>query len=135
MERKEVVVGIIIDNDEVFLLRHNKCKGLFVFPSGKVEKGETSEEALIREMKEELNIDVLGYEELACYVPQWYDRIDGIMHTLEDLFIITEYNGAPINNEPNKHLELVKVNLDEIIKNPKEYTYSTYYYALLLKEK
>lgn len=33
MNRKKVVVGIIVDNNEVFLLRHNKCKGLLVFPS------------------------------------------------------------------------------------------------------
>ena len=134
MERKKVVVGIIIDNNRVFLLRHNKCKGLFVFPSGKVEEGETEKEALIREMKEELNIDVLECEELFCDVPQWYDRIDGIMHTQEDIFIITKYNGEIINNEPEKHLELIKISVDDIINNPKDYTYSTYYYALLLKE-
>lgn len=132
MNRKKVVVGIIIENNEVYLLRHNKCKGLFVFPSGKVEDGETIEEALIREMKEELNIDVLNYEPILKYKPQWYDRVDGVMHTEEYVYIITEYKGIPINNEPTKHLELVKRKTDEIINNPKEYTYSSYEYAELL---
>lgn len=133
MNRKKVVVGIIVDNNEVFLLRHNKCKGLLVFPSGKVEEGESIEEALIREMKEELNIDVLNYEPILKHIPQWYDRVDGVMHTKEYVYIITEYKGIPVNNEPTKHLELVKFNTNEIINNPKEYTYSTYEYAGLLK--
>lgn len=132
MNRKKVVVGIIVDNNEVFLLRHNKCKGLFVFPSGKIEEGETSEEALIRELKEELNINVLEYKEFIRNVPQWYDRVDGVMHTAEDLFIIEKYDGELINNEPTKHLELIKINLDEIINNPKEFAYSTYLYALVI---
>ena len=132
MNRKKVVVGIIVDNNEVFLLRHNKCKGLLVFPSGKVEEGESIEEALIREMKEELNIDVLNYEPILKHIPQWYDRVDGVMHTKEYVYIITEYKGIPVNNEPTKHLELVKFNTNEIINNPKEYTYSTYEYAVLL---
>lgn len=132
MDRKKVVVGIIVDNNEVYLLRHNKCKGLLVFPSGKVEEGESIEEALIREMKEELNIDVLGYKPILTYKPQWYNRVDGVMHTEEFVYIITNYKGIPINNEPTKHLELVKFNTNEIINNPKEYTYSTYEYAVLL---
>ena len=134
VERKKVVVGIIIDNDKVFLLRHNKCKGLLIFPSGKVEEGESVKEALIREMKEELNIDVLEYEEFAYNFPQWYDRVDGIMHTQEDVFIITRYSGELINNEPTKHLELIKTYIDDIISNPKDYTYSTYHYALMIRE-
>lgn len=134
MNRKEVVVGIIIDdNKKVFLLRHNKCKGLCVFPSGKVEKGETNRDALFREMKEELGIDVLDYKKIYDS-SQWYDRTDGIIHTLENVFIITDYVGVIHNAEPTKHLELIKVKTDEIINNPKDYAYSTYHYALLLKE-
>ena len=112
MNRKKVVVGIIVDNNEVFLLRHNKCKGLLVFPSGKVEEGESIEEALIREMKEELNIEVLEYEQIMAYKPQYYDRVDGVMHTEEYVYIITKYKGIPVNNEPTKHLELVKRKTD-----------------------
>lgn len=132
MNRKKVVVGIIVDNNEVLLLRHNKCKGLLVFPSGKVEEGESIEESLIREMKEELNIEVLEYEQIMAYKPQYYDKVDGVMHTEEYVYIITKYKGIPVNNEPTKHLELVKRKTDEIINNPKEYTYSTYEYAVLL---
>jgi 8-oxo-dGTP diphosphatase len=57
------VVAAIIRNDEgkiLIALRKdiNSKKGKWEFPGGKIEPGETSENALIREIKEELDIDI-----------------------------------------------------------------------------
>lgn len=56
----EVVCGALIQQGKVLIARRNygSSKGMYGFPGGKVEKNETKEEALIREMKEELDIDI-----------------------------------------------------------------------------
>ena len=55
----EVVAALICDNDKFMICQRpaHKARGLlWEFVGGKVESGETKEQALIRECKEELNI-------------------------------------------------------------------------------
>ena len=61
MDKFDVVAAIIIKNDKYFIAQRNRNKHMglsWEFPGGKVEKGETFEIALKREIKEELNIDI-----------------------------------------------------------------------------
>ncbi|HCH25484.1 MAG TPA: 8-oxo-dGTP diphosphatase MutT [Oceanospirillaceae bacterium] len=62
MSRIEVVAGIIVDKQERILLAkrasHQHQGDKWEFPGGKVEVGEDACEALSRELKEELSIDV-----------------------------------------------------------------------------
>ena len=61
MNKFDVVAAIIIKNDKYFIAQRNKNKHMglsWEFPGGKVEKGETFEIALKREIKEELNIEI-----------------------------------------------------------------------------
>jgi len=55
-----VVAGIIVKNQSVLLLQRREDEtvlpGMWEFPSGKRQFGETSENALIREVKEELGV-------------------------------------------------------------------------------
>ena len=64
IERK-IVVGLIISSDnKIFQGRKDRAKGgvysgaMWHIPGGGIEEGETMEEALIREMKEETGIDI-----------------------------------------------------------------------------
>ena len=63
------VVAAIIKKDNQFLIvqrNRNKHLGLkWEFPGGKVQKSETFEEALLREIKEELNITINIHEKIA----------------------------------------------------------------------
>jgi len=61
MDKFDVVAAIIIKNDKYFIAQRNRNKHMglsWEFPGGKVEKGETFEIALQREIKEELNIEI-----------------------------------------------------------------------------
>ena len=61
-ERKtiRVVAAIIRDGDKIFATQrgHGEFKGGWEFPGGKIEPGETLEEALVREVREELDTEI-----------------------------------------------------------------------------
>ena len=57
------VVAAVIQNEEgkILIAQRNLKKsqgGLWEFPGGKIEPNETKEEAIIREIKEEMDIDI-----------------------------------------------------------------------------
>ena len=56
--------GLIIKNDEILLIKKNSgpYDGLLDLPGGTIEMGETPSDTLVRELKEEVGINVLEYE-------------------------------------------------------------------------
>ena len=60
MKIVNVVAAIIKKNNKVFITQrgHGEYKGKWEFPGGKVEVGETLEEAVVREIREELKSEV-----------------------------------------------------------------------------
>ena len=56
---KKVSAAVVIENQKVLLTRRNpndNLAGYWEFPGGKVENGETPQECLVRELKEELGV-------------------------------------------------------------------------------
>ena len=60
MKTIKVVAAIIVCEDRVFATQrgYGEFKGGWVFPGGKIEEGETPQQALVREIKEELDTDI-----------------------------------------------------------------------------
>ena len=62
MDTIKVVCGIIEHNGKYFVCRRKKGKslaGYWEFPGGKIENGESHKDALVRELTEELNMEVV----------------------------------------------------------------------------
>ncbi len=60
MRKIEVVAAIILFNNKIFACQrgYGAQKGGWEFPGGKIEKDETHQNALKREIKEELNVEI-----------------------------------------------------------------------------
>ena len=66
LRRVEVVAAVIVRDEEVLATQrgYGEFEGWWEFPGGKVDAGETPEQALVREIREELNAAVLVGEHL-----------------------------------------------------------------------
>ena len=68
----KIVTAAIIKKDDSYLITqrasNDKLPLKWEFPGGKVEMGETPEECLIREIKEELNLDIVIGEKIATSI-------------------------------------------------------------------
>lgn len=93
-----VVAGVITDvRGRILLTQRGKdsdLAGLWEFPGGKREPGETSQEALARELVEELGIEVEVGERL-IEVPQQYPS----KHLRLEVFRIARWKGSPRGRE------------------------------------
>ena len=91
----EVVAALIWDNDKFLICRRPKNKAralLWEFAGGKVEFGETKEQALIRECKEELDI-IISAEDIFM----------DVVHEYSDITVhLTLFNSTILEGIPKK---------------------------------
>ena len=105
----EVVAALIWDGNRFMICQRpaHKARGLlWEFVGGKVEKGETKEEALIRECREELNITI-GVK----------DVFMDVVHEYPDILVhLTLFNAVIEERIPEKleHNDIKWITVDEI---------------------
>jgi len=91
-----VVAVALVDGEGRVLLQQRPpgkpMQGLWEFPGGKIDAGETPEAALIRELDEELGIDT----DHACLAPATFASASlGDRHLLLLLYICRKWRGTP----------------------------------------
>ena len=81
MKHIEVVAAIIRKDDKIFATQrgYGDFKDWWEFPGGKMEAGETPEEALKREIREELSAEI-SIDEYLCTVDYDYPNFHLTMH-------------------------------------------------------
>lgn len=95
-----VAACALIDADGRVLLAQRPpgkaLAGLWEFPGGKVEQGETPEEALIRELREEIGIET----KVACLAPLTFaSHSYETFHLLMPLFVCRRFEGIAVARE------------------------------------
>ena len=111
-----VVAVVLIDRDGRVLLSQRpsgkSMTGLWEFPGGKVENGEVPEEALIRELNEELGIDTWS----SCLAPlSFASHSYEDFHLLMPVFVCRKWVGSPT---PMEGQALKWVNRDKLKDYP-----------------
>ena len=91
-----VAACALLDQDGRILLAQRpegkSLAGLWEFPGGKVETGETPEETLVRELEEELGIKT----KVACLAPLTFaSHTYETFHLLMPLYVCRRYEGIP----------------------------------------
>lgn len=95
-----VVAVALIDPDGRILIAKRpegkKLAGLWEFPGGKVDPGETPERALIRELQEELGVDTRA----SCLAPIGFaSHAYDDFHLLMPLYVCRVWQGTPTGKE------------------------------------
>ncbi|MBQ2210448.1 MAG: (deoxy)nucleoside triphosphate pyrophosphohydrolase [Prevotella sp.] len=111
MKQIEVVAAIIRQDDKVFATQrgYGDYKDWWEFPGGKMEAGETPEEALKREISEELSTEI-SVDEFLCTVEYDYPKFRLKMHC----YLCSLLTEALHLNEHEAARWLTKENLDSV---------------------
>ena len=128
MNKIELAGAILLDKDNKILLMHRNTKDLkqWELPGGKLEKNELPEQAVVRELKEELNIKIqiekyIGFEEFKdngmILKYHWYKcKIEsGIPELMEEKFDDIKYfssNELLENKELSSNMKVLISNID-----------------------
>ena len=81
MKHINVVCAVIVNKGRIFACQrgYGEWKDWWEFPGGKMEAGETPEEALKREIREELSTEI-SVDEFLCMVEYDYPKFHLTMH-------------------------------------------------------
>ncbi len=111
IEQIKVVAGLILQNNKLLICQRPNFKDhplKWEFPGGKIKNYETNEEALIREINEELSINIINYEELISY-NFIYKELNKKVFIY--FYLVNNFSGKVLNNF---HKELKWIEIKDI---------------------
>jgi 8-oxo-dGTP diphosphatase len=108
--------GGIIIRDRKLLVERSFGKEFFIAPGGSIEEGETSRQALVRELQEEFMVDVAedNLEEFGTFYASAAGQEAKVVRM--DVFRVKNWNGEP---QPNSEVEEIRWITSEIPKDIK----------------
>jgi 8-oxo-dGTP diphosphatase len=111
---------LILEKEDqiLFILRQNTGyqDGMYQVPAGHIEMGELPTEALIRESKEEVGVDI-EKSDLELIHVSTRPKHDETGNRVDFFFRVRKWKGEPTNTEPDKCAGLYWFKLDELPKN------------------
>ena len=118
MKSIEVVAAIIRKGDKVFATQrgYGDWKDYWEYPGGKVEKGETPEQALVREIREELDTEI-RVDKFLCTIDWDYPAFHLTLHC----YICSLLTEALHLNEHEAARWLGAIDLDSVHWLPADY--------------
>ena len=111
IEQIKVVAGLILQNNKLLICQRPNFKDhplKWEFPGGKIKNDETNEEALMREINEELSINIINYEELISYNFNYKDLNKRVFIYF---YLVNNFSGKVLNNF---HKELKWIEIKDI---------------------
>lgn len=103
-----VATSGFIFNDKNEILLAERVQGFWSNLGGGLEDGETPEDALVRELKEEIGIKVLN-----CAII-YATRITANEGMIMLFYVVTSYTGTPENLEPQSHKQIAWFDLENL---------------------
>jgi len=107
------VGAVFISCDKILILYHNKYK-FWTLPIGKVKYNTTSELALMDEMKEELNVELVCIDYIGSFRKLYFRGNNKYVTINSQLYLVQSWYGEIQNKEPDKHQDLKWVSMDEL---------------------
>jgi len=98
-----VAAGLLVRSGQVLLCRRSPerawCPGVWDLPGGHIEPGESPQEALVRELHEEIGVNV-QVPRHDCHFRLSTEDFD------MQVWVISEWIGDPTNESPDEHDEI-----------------------------
>lgn len=119
-----VGIGVMIFNEEgkvLLILRNDNAKkadsdmrleGTWTFPSGKVKFGETINDAAVRKVKEEVNLDIKNPKIISIS-----DDINSFAHFVTFGLVVKDYKGKISLGNSEEHVDYKFFDINKLPKN------------------
>ena len=108
----DAIAGVVIKDKKMLMLDHVKYN-FWTIPIGKVDPGQTTEEGLKMELKEEVNITPLKYKQIGSFV--YHDVRQGKKIVITTyIYLIIKWKGVVKNMEPKKHRSIKWMTMKEV---------------------
>jgi 8-oxo-dGTP diphosphatase len=107
----EVIARAVVRRDGLVLLVQEIAEGYWFFPGGHVEPGEAPQDAVVRELREELDVGAVVEARLGDVANVWArDGVDH--HEVNHVFAVRIDTDDPVSREP--HLAAGWMRVDEL---------------------
>ncbi|MBH9581566.1 DNA mismatch repair protein MutT [Staphylococcus felis] len=116
-ELRVAVAAMILNDDNQVLLQHRKDVEKWGVLSGHVEMGETVSEAMIREAKEEANIDIQIDHLIGVYSEpesQTFKYPDGKVEQFVTIYFLATITGGTLKSNPDESLAFQYFDVNEL---------------------